>query len=194
MPSKDLSNLSCLSSFLFSPWQERLTKCQDWKRPWRLWSKHVRIWKLRARKSNEHLQAPKDGCSRAGRNSTLPCSIPVLFSPHLTNAIILGLLCFSSRQEQHAKKARSMAEIWASLKRDGFIRQPSKVPVKAVFLHSIRQRTGGRFRLGNSLGSHLLIEVTVRFSTAWQMIKDFFSFSLLPSYFKATLGQITSKK
>lgn len=32
-PSKDFPNLSPLSSFLFSPWQEALTKCQNWKDP-----------------------------------------------------------------------------------------------------------------------------------------------------------------
>jgi hypothetical protein len=44
-------------------------------------------------------------------------SIPVLSPPQFTNAIILGLQCFSSLQQQHEKKKKkSMAAILAFLK------------------------------------------------------------------------------
>ena len=58
-----------------------------------------------------------------------------------------------------------MTEILASLKWQWLHWAAIQVPAKAVFLYSIRQSAGGKISLRNSLGSHLLIEATVRFST-----------------------------
>lgn len=134
------------------------------------------------------------GCWRQNQlDFESPGSMPVLFPLHRTDAIVLRMLFFSSLQEQHAEKSQNVAEILASWNGDGFIRQLSRSLLR-LFSSTQLDRALGKIKLRNSLGFHLLIKATVRFSTLWQMIKDFHSLLLSTSYFKTTLGQITRKK
>lgn len=71
-----------------------------------------------------------------------PGSMPALFPLHLTDAILLRVLFFSSLQEQHAEKKPVCGRDFSLLKRRWLHSAVIQVPAKAVFLHSIRQSIG----------------------------------------------------
>lgn len=108
--NKDPPSLSPSGTFIFF---FQCQNCQELKET----LVHTCAEKRVTSEGKKPIQALKGGCSKSQLKLTPPGVQPVLSLTHLTNAISLGLLCFSSLQEQHGekKKSSSTVEILASL-------------------------------------------------------------------------------
>lgn len=146
-PSKDFLNLPFYTPFLFSRWQERLAKCQNWARPTRsstlicACNKHGN-WGQETGRGEGTPPCSQAWLQQTGWTSCLPDSMPVLFPLQLTKYYHPPTAML--RDMQKKKKAQSVAEILASLKQWWLHSAAAQVPAKAGFLYSIRRGTGRR--------------------------------------------------